>query len=85
MPRKLRDSVVVITGASSSVGRATALRMAKAGATLVLASRSEEPLREIAAQCQQFTQRAVAIPVDVADETAVQSLRDHRPRHWNGT
>jgi NADP-dependent 3-hydroxy acid dehydrogenase YdfG len=45
MPRKLRDSVAVITGASSGIGRATALQMERAGATVVAAARSEQPLR----------------------------------------
>lgn len=45
MARKLGDSVVVITGASSGIGRATALRFAGQGATVVLAARNAEALR----------------------------------------
>ncbi len=47
MPRELEDSVVVITGASSGIGRATAHALAEHGASVVLAARSEQSLREV--------------------------------------
>lgn len=76
MPRSLRDSVAVITGASSGIGRATALKMAQAGATVVVAARSEGPLRQVASQCAKLSSRAIAVPTDVADATAVQALAE---------
>lgn len=74
MKRKVRDSVVVITGASSGIGRATALAFARRGATVVLAARREQPLQELADQCQRLGTYALAVPTDVTDEQAVQSL-----------
>jgi NAD(P)-dependent dehydrogenase (short-subunit alcohol dehydrogenase family) len=74
MPRKLRDSVVVITVASSGIGRATALRMAQAGATVVLAARSEQPLQQVVAECAKSGSRAIAVSTDVTDEAAVRAL-----------
>lgn len=62
--------VVVVVGASSGIGRATALRLARRGDVLALASRSPEVLAEVAAEC-----RAVA-PIPVPVVTAVVDVLD---------
>jgi short-subunit dehydrogenase len=74
MARKLSGSVVVVTGASSGVGRATALQLADAGASVVLAARREGALRDAAAECERRGGRALAVPTDVRDAQAVQRL-----------
>ena len=74
MTRKLRDSVVVITGASSGIGRAAALAFAREGATLVLGARRGEQLEQVAEECRTMGVLALAVPVDVTDEAAVQHL-----------
>lgn len=74
MPRPLHDSVVVITGASSGIGRATALAFARAGASVVLASRQEPALRALAAECERLGARALAVPTDTTDQEAVERL-----------
>jgi NADP-dependent 3-hydroxy acid dehydrogenase YdfG len=84
MPRPLDDSVVVITGASSGVGRATALAFAGAGAAVVLAARREEPLEAAAAQCRELGASAVAVPTDVRDRDAVQALAEAAQRKLGG-
>jgi NAD(P)-dependent dehydrogenase (short-subunit alcohol dehydrogenase family) len=74
MQRKIRDSVIVITGASSGIGRATALDFARRGSTVVVAARREQPLREVATECERLGGRALAVPTDVTDEGAVRQL-----------
>ena len=72
----LSDAVVVITGATSGIGRATALSFARQGATLVLAARRAAVLAEVAAECKTLGARAHAVPTDVTDSDAVQQLAD---------
>ncbi|MFE0824439.1 SDR family oxidoreductase [Streptomyces sp. NPDC058847] len=70
---KLRQ-VVVITGASSGIGRGAAQAFAARGAGVVLAARSEQALTEVARECGERGGRALAVPTDVSDEEAVQIL-----------
>ncbi len=75
MPDKIQDAVVVITGASSGIGRATALEFARRGAIVVLAARRERLLHEVMRECKELSGRdALAVPTNVTDESAVQSL-----------
>jgi NADP-dependent 3-hydroxy acid dehydrogenase YdfG len=74
MKQTLRGSVVVITGASSGIGRGAALAFAGHGARLVLAARRAQPLDDLATQCQRLGAEALAVPTDVTDEVAVDDL-----------
>ena len=69
--RDLGNSVVVITGASSGIGREAARQFAREGSRLVLAARAERPLRDAAAECERLGAAALAVPTDVRDERAV--------------
>src|SRR5688500_235696 len=72
--RSLRGAVVVITGASSGIGRATALAFAAEGARLVLASRSQEALVEVERDCRARGAQVLVAPTDIADPPAVERL-----------
>jgi len=64
-------TVVVITGASSGVGRATARRFAADGADLALVARGRDGLEAARAECDELGARALVCPADVADAAAV--------------
>lgn len=66
-----KDKIVFLTGASSGIGEALALAMAKRGATLGLAARREELLKELAEKCEQVGGKARYFAVDVIDAKAV--------------
>ena len=74
MSMKLRDKVVVITGASSGIGRAAARLFAERGARLVLAARREDELDRVVAECEALGVRAIAVPTDVSEAAAVETL-----------
>ncbi|MBM2623121.1 SDR family NAD(P)-dependent oxidoreductase [Actinoplanes sp. LDG1-06] len=62
--------VVIVTGASSGIGRVTAERLARNGATVVLAARRADKLTALAAELP----NAVAVPTDVRDPAAIADL-----------
>jgi len=79
----LNDKTVVITGASSGAGRATALEFAKHHAILVLAGRNEAALNEVADECKVLGAQAFVVVTDVTDPKAMINLA-HTARDWQG-
>ncbi|MGZ3438902.1 MAG: SDR family oxidoreductase [Polyangia bacterium] len=68
-----RNQVVVITGASAGVGRATAQRFARDGASIALVARGEAGLLGAQRDVEALGGRAIICPTDVADETQVEA------------
>ena len=72
--KELKDLVVVITGASSGVGKAMALEFASYGSKLVLAARRREALDELVAECKESGAIAEAVVTDMRVSQDVQML-----------
>jgi NADP-dependent 3-hydroxy acid dehydrogenase YdfG len=70
----LEGRVAIVTGASSGIGAATARALAGAGATVVLAARREERLRELAAEIESQGGRAAVVRTDVALRGEVEAM-----------
>ena len=67
---------VVLTGASSGIGRATALAFARNRARLAIAARGAEALATVADECRALGAEVLVVPTDVTDASAVQALAD---------
>jgi NAD(P)-dependent dehydrogenase (short-subunit alcohol dehydrogenase family) len=72
----LEDKVVVVSGVGPGLGRAIAVRCARAGADVVLAARTESRLNEVAKEVAEFGRRAVAVPTDINDDASATQLVD---------
>lgn len=73
---EVHNEVVIITGASSGIGQATAAKLSSEGYHTVLAARRVDRLTEVAGQITAAGGRATVRPVDVTDRFAVRSLVD---------
>lgn len=74
---RLVNKVTIITGASSGIGRESALLFAKEGATVIAVARRKERLDELAKQSEEFAGRIVAYEADVSDKAQVEALIDY--------
>jgi len=72
--KKLKNQVIVITGASSGIGLVTARLAAKAGAKLVLAARSEGPLRQLTEEITKAGGKAAYVVADVGVRDQVRQI-----------
>jgi 3-oxoacyl-[acyl-carrier protein] reductase len=69
-----KTPVSLITGASRGIGRAAALRLAKAGHELILVARSADALQQVQAECQALGALVAIHAVDLTDRDAVTAL-----------
>jgi short-subunit dehydrogenase len=69
-----RGRVAIVTGASSGIGRQTALDLAERGASVMLVARREALLADVAADCEKRGAHAAVVAGDVAERAFVESL-----------
>ncbi|MEW6333241.1 MAG: SDR family NAD(P)-dependent oxidoreductase [Thermodesulfobacteriota bacterium] len=72
----LKDKVAIITGAGRGLGRSVALALARQGAKVVLASRSQDEIDHLAQQLRALRRETIAVPTDVSEEEQVNRLVD---------
>lgn len=74
MGMELQNQTAVVTGAGRGIGRAVALRLARAGATVVCAARTESQLKTVADRIRADGGAALIHPTDISDERSVDRL-----------
>ncbi len=80
----LKDKTVIITGASSGIGRALALEMAARGAKLVLAARSQDKLTALARELESRQASVLTVAADVSKEGDCRKLIDTAVEKFGG-
>lgn len=80
--QQLNGRTIVVTGASSGVGRGVALALARHGANLVLAARRSEVLEALAVEVQALGVAALAVPTDVAEVAQMTALAEQAEQRF---
>lgn len=82
MKDEFRDKVIVITGATGGVGRATAWEFAKQGAKVVLLAREQTQLDATTKEVEDLGGKALAIPTDVSDANQIEAAAEQAEREF---
>lgn len=78
-----KKKTVVITGASSGIGKSSAIEFAKKGADIALVARRKEKLTEVEQELSKFGTNVKSIPCDVSDKTQVSKMANHVIESFN--
>ena len=78
----LQGKTAVVTGASSGIGRAIAIRFGQAGARVVLIARRKNRLEEVARQIEKDRSQALVVPADLLDPQQIHKAFDEIRRQW---
>jgi len=79
---RMKDKVALVTGASSGIGEATALRLAEEGANLSLLARSKDKLEAVADACRKLGAEVMVHIVDVGDLDAFNAAIEATAAHF---
>lgn len=71
---RFKDKVIVVTGASSGIGRATAIEFAREGSKTVLVSRSRDKLEKVAREIKEINNNVLVVPTDVSSREQVAEM-----------
>ncbi len=82
--REIKDSRVIVTGASSGIGRAVALELLREGAKLVVTARREDHLRQLVSDAADDERQIVAVTGDITDPQIRQRVVDTVQSHYGG-
>jgi len=81
MPR-LSGKIAIVTGSSSGIGKAIALRFAEEGASVVIAARRVELCQEVLQSIQDHGGQGMSVPTDVREESQVENLIDQTVQRY---
>ncbi|WP_378185567.1 SDR family oxidoreductase [Aquimarina sp. W85] len=79
----IKDKVVIVTGASSGIGEATAIKLAKEGAKVVLTARRSDRLEELKNKIEAKGNQALVVTGDVTKKEDYKKIVDETLKHYN--
>lgn len=80
----LSGKIVLITGASSGIGRATAIHLSELGAKLALTGRNVTNLEKVSRECESISKSApLLIPAEISNEQDVKNIIDSTIKHYS--
>ncbi len=80
--KPIEDQIVVVVGASSGIGRETALKFAAKGAKQVVSARNKEGLESLVSEIQAIGSEAITVVADVAEFDQVKTIADQTIAHY---
>lgn len=84
MDKEFANKILLITGATSGIGKATAIRFAEAGANIAAVGRSESALVELTEDLASMGAKSVAIRADLSDDTGAAAAVSKALEHFGG-
>ncbi len=82
--KDFEDKIVLVTGASSGIGRATAKAFAKQGAKVAAAARSQKQLDDLVKEIKTGSGEAIAVPCDLSNDSDVEQAIQHTVDRFGG-